>query len=283
MPRWLVRPIAASGRSGEVRTVLHELSLHTVCQGAKCPNQGECFADGTATFLIMGPACTRHCAFCAVEAGRPEPLDPDEPRRVAEAAARMGLTHVVVTSVTRDDLDDGGSDHFARTVDEVRRRVPEATAEVLTSDFGGSLEAVDRVLDAGPDVLNHNVETVPRLYPSIRPEADYERSLSVLRHAAGHRGGALVKSGVMLGLGETAEEVVDVVRDLAGAGCSLLTLGQYLRPSRAHAEVAAFVEPEVFERLEAEARSVGFREVASAPYVRSSYRAGDMTRATRDR
>jgi len=253
-----------------------ELRLNTVCQSAKCPNRGECFSSGTATFLIMGDACTRACRFCAVETRVPEPLDPDEPRRLAEAALRMGLTHVVVTTVTRDDVADGGAAHFVEVIRALRETVPDATVEVLTSDFAGRFESVDAVAAARPDVFNHNLETVPRLYAEVRPGADYERSLDVLARVRETQPDLPTKSGLMLGLGETEEEVLGVVEDLLGHGVALLTLGQYLRPSAAHLAVAEFVEPEVFSRLGKAARQMGFLSVSSAPFVRSSYHAGEM-------
>jgi lipoic acid synthetase len=276
MPEWLRRPIAAPGRQAGVRATLGELKLHTVCQSAKCPNQGECFASGTATFLVLGDACTRGCRFCAVETRAPEPVDAGEPRRLAEAAARMGLRHVVVTMVTRDDLPGGGASHVVATIAALRDAVPEAAVEVLVSDFGGDLCAVDAVAAAGPDVFNHNLETVPRLYADVRPGADYERSLRVLSRVKETQRSLPTKSGLMLGLGEAREEVVAVMRDLREAGCDMLTLGQYLRPSAKHLPVAEFVRPEVFARLEEEARAMGFSAVASAPFVRSSYHAGEL-------
>lgn len=276
LPSWLRRPLATPGQFTAVEGLLGELRLNTVCQSAKCPNRGECFSSGTATFLIMGDACTRGCRFCAVESRTPEPLDPDEPRRVAQAAKQMGLGHVVVTTVTRDDLDDGGATHFVAVIEALRDAVPQATVEVLTSDFAGRLESVDTVVAARPDVYNHNLETVPRLYGEVRPGADYARSLTVLEHVARSGAGIPVKSGLMLGLGETYDEVVDVMGDLRAAGCELLTLGQYLRPSSAHLPVAEFVEPETFARLGREGRRMGFRAVASAPFVRSSYHAREM-------
>jgi lipoic acid synthetase len=276
MPEWLRRPIAPPGRQAKVRATLGELGLHTVCQSAKCPNQGECFASGTATFLIMGDACTRGCRFCAVDTRRPAPLDADEPRRLAEAARRMGLRHVVVTTVTRDDLPDGGAAHFVAVIEALRGALPDAAVEVLTSDFAGDDGAVDTVAAARPDVFNHNLETVPRLYADVRPGADYRRSLRVLRRVKQTQPDLPTKSGLMLGLGETPAEVVEVMRDLREADCDMLTLGQYLRPSKRHLPVAEFVRPEVFERLEAEGRALGFSAVASAPFVRSSYHAGEL-------
>lgn len=274
LPAWLKRPLAQPGQYQEVEGLLGELRLNTVCQSAKCPNRGECFSSGTATFLIMGDACTRGCRFCAVETRAPEPLDSDEPRRVAEAAARMGLKHVVVTTVTRDDVADGGAAHFVAVIEALRDAVPGASIEVLTSDFAGRLESVDAVVAARPDVYNHNLETVPRLYAAVRPGAVYERSLAVLARAA--EGGVPAKSGMMLGLGESVDEVLAVMRDLREHGCDLLTLGQYLRPSTDHLPVAEFVEPDVFTRLAREGRKMGFASVASAPFVRSSYHAKEM-------
>lgn len=280
MPAWMRRPLAREGSFTSVKGVLMRHGLSTVCQSAKCPNQGECFSAGTATFLVAGSVCTRSCRFCAVEPGRPGPLDPTEPARVAAAAAELALDHVVVTMVTRDDLADGAAGHVAAVIRELRKTVPGAAVEVLTSDFRGSIEALDAVLDAGPDVFNHNVETVPRLYPSVRPGADYRRSLDVLSRAAA-RGSLPVKSGLMLGLGESFDEVLGVLRDLREAGCSIVTIGQYLRPSPAHLPVAEFVRPEVFEELAAEARRMGFAAVAAGPFVRSSYRAAEAASAAR--
>jgi len=276
LPQWLRRPIAASGQFGKVNGLLEDLSVNTVCQSAKCPNRGECFASGTATFLIMGDACTRGCRFCAVETRVPAPLDPDEPRRVAKAAAALGLRHVVITTVTRDDVADGGAAHFVAVIEAVRDALPEADVEVLTSDFGGRLESVDTVAAARPDVYNHNLETVPRLYESVRPGADYHRSLSVLARVHDTQPDLPTKSGLMLGLGETPEEVCAVMDDLLASGVSLLTLGQYLRPSPAHLPVVEYVEPSTFAGLSREAYRKGFSAVASAPYVRSSYHAGEL-------
>jgi len=277
LPTWLRRPIARTGTYASVDGVLAELRLNTVCQSARCPNRGECFSEGTATFMIMGDACTRDCRFCAVESRPPAPLDADEPLRVAEAAQRMGLRHVVVTAVTRDDLPDGGASHFVATIEAVRRVVPEAAIEVLTSDFAGDEFSIDAVAASRPDVFNHNLETVPRLYRTVRPQACYERSLRVLGRVRETQPDLPTKSGLMLGLGETAEEVVSVMRDLRGAGVGILTLGQYLRPSAAHLPVVEFVEPDVFARLAREAYRIGFTGVASAPFVRSSYHAGELS------
>lgn len=256
--------------------MLQELSVNTVCQSARCPNRGECFASGTATFLIMGDACTRGCRFCAVETRIPAPLDADEPRRVAEAASKLGLSHVVITTVTRDDLADGGAAHFVAVIEAVRDALPLADIEVLTSDFGGREVSVDTVAAARPAVYNHNLETVPRLYREVRPGADYQRSLDVLARVHVTQPDLPTKSGLMLGLGETPAEVLAVMDDLLAHGVSMLTLGQYLRPSTAHLPVVEFVEPSVFAELAREAYRKGFSAVASAPYVRSSYHAGEL-------
>jgi len=275
-PPWLTKRLPPPGATDEVREVLNTLGLNTVCRSAHCPNQCECFARGTATFMILGATCTRNCRFCAVDHGEPAALDPEEPRRVAEAAAELGLRHVVVTSVTRDDLPDGGAGHFAATIAAIRERC-DATVEVLTPDFGGSRSALGRVLAARPEVFNHNVETVPRLYARVRPEADLERSLLVLRLAA--EAGLVTKSGLMVGLGEGRGEVLEVLRRLRGAGCRMVTIGQYLRPSPSHLPVARFVPPEEFEEYRKQAEALGFTAVAAGPFVRSSYHAGESYRA----
>jgi len=268
------RPIGSSAALARTRGLLADLHLHTVCREARCPNLAECFGRRTATFLVMGPVCTRRCAFCAVEKGRPHPVDPEEPRRVAEAARSLGLAHVVVTSVTRDDLPDGGAGHFAAVVRAVRERCPGATVELLVPDFQGDAGALDVVLAAGPDVLNHNVETVPSLYRAVRPGASYQRSLDLLSRAA--RAGVPAKSGLMLGLGETGEEVLAVLADLRARGVAYLTLGQYLAPSGDHYPVREYVSPETFRFYRRKAVEAGFAAVAAGPYVRSSYRADEM-------
>lgn len=277
-PPWIKRRFPPQGEWEEVQLLLRNLALHTVCESARCPNLGECFRRGTATFLILGDTCTRNCRFCAVRKGVPLPPDPEEPGRVAEAARSLGLRHVVVTSVTRDDLPDGGATHFARTIQAVRRVLPQATVEVLVPDFLGSEEALSIVLSAHPDVLNHNVETVPRLYPLVRPQADYERSLELLQRARKYSPTLLVKSGLMVGLGEAQEEVEAVLRDLKGAGCDVVTIGQYLRPSMRHLPVIEFVPPQTFEYYRECALRLGFQGVASGPFVRSSYRAEEFVR-----
>jgi len=283
LPAWLTKRLPTDGRAEEVSRLLAGLGLETVCTQAHCPNQAECFGRRTATFLILGDRCTRDCRFCAIRSAvTPPPPRAEEPDAVAEACEKLKLRHVVITSVARDDLPDGGAGHFARTVEAVRSRLPEAIIEVLTPDFGGDAAAVDTVLAAGCDVFNHNVETVPRLYPQVRPQADYRRSLYVLDHAkrpaaGGGRQGAdrrtCTKSGLMVGLGETPREVRQVMGDLRRVECDMLTIGQYLAPSPRHAAVARYVEPDEFAVWEQEAREMGFAAVAAGPFVRSSYHA----------
>jgi len=253
-----------------MESFLEESGLHTVCESADCPNQVECFARRTCTFMILGDLCTRGCRFCAVSLGRPRPPDLDEPVRVARAAQTLGLRHAVVTSVTRDDLPDGGAGQFVATVQELRR-LPGVTVELLVPDFGGDVDALERVLDAGPDVLGHNIETVPRLYREVRPGAIYERSLKLIARTA--ESAKVSKSGLMLGLGETLEEVLEVLLDLRAAGCDVLTLGQYLRPSQDCRPVADYISPQVFAALGRRAVAMGFRAVVAGPLVRSSYHA----------
>jgi lipoic acid synthetase len=272
-PPWLKRRLPTDSSFQEVRGLIEKGRLHTVCQEAKCPNIWECYAHQTATFLIMGSRCTRNCRFCSVAPGPPEPLDPQEPARVAEAAARMGLRYAVVTSVTRDDLPDGGAAHFAATIRELRRLIPGTRVEVLIPDFQGDGSALLTVLAARPDVLNHNIESVPRLYPQVRPQADYLRSLALLKRARDFDPALATKSGLMLGLGEETQEVRRTLQDLRATDCRILTLGQYLQPSPEHLPVVRFVTPEEFENWRTSALEMGFAEVASGPFVRSSYHA----------
>ncbi|MEI7851725.1 MAG: lipoyl synthase [Kiritimatiellales bacterium] len=275
LPQWMRRPIATDQSYPDVSKLLESLQLNTVCASAKCPNRHECWNSGTATVMILGNICTRNCRFCNVNTGKPSPVDPDEPARVAEAAKRLNLRHVVITSVTRDDLSDGGAQAFADTIHAVKVAMPEASVEVLTPDF---VEHLDIVLDAKPDVFNHNLETVERLQATVRPQASYEKSLATLRKAA-ERGGVQVKSGLMLGLGETDEEIFQCLEDLYAAGVRLLTLGQYLAPTRKHHPVERYLSPEHFDKLAARARELGFEGVAAGPLVRSSYRADELARA----
>lgn len=276
LPPWIRVRVPARGPAAAVTDLLARGSLHTVCQGAHCPNQSECFNRGTATFMILGDTCTRDCRFCAVTAGRPLPPDPGEPERVAEAAARLALKHIVVTSVTRDDLPDGGAGLFAETIRAIRVRLPKSAIEVLVPDFLGREIDLTTVLAARPEVFNHNLETVRRLQREIRPAADYERSLAVLRFAAASTLPPAVKSGLMVGLGETDGEMREAIADLRQAGCGLLTIGQYLAPSRQHAPVRRYVPPETFAGYARFATGLGFRGVASGPMVRSSYHAGRL-------
>ena len=278
LPRWLKRNLPRGGGFAHTRRVLQELRLETVCDNSLCPNRSECYSHHTATFMILGNVCTRPCGFCAVDRGRPGPPQEDEPQRVAEAARRLGLRHVVITSVTRDDLPDGGAEQFYRTVLEVRRCTG-ATVEVLTPDFVGRPEALERVLQARPEVFNHNTETVPRLYARVRgPKSDYRWTLEVLRRAAS-AGSIKVKSGLMLGLGETTDELLEVLADLRQVGCHFLTLGQYLQPGPGYLPVERYVPPEEFDHLAHLARSLGFEHVASGPFVRSSYHAWEAVKA----
>ncbi len=276
LPRWLKRNVPKGVGGHLTARLLDELALQTVCQNARCPSRMECYARHTATFLILGNVCTRHCGFCAVAGGTPQPVQKDEPARVAEASRRLGLKHVVITSVTRDDLPDGGAEQFFRAVAEVRRVVG-ATVEVLTPDFAGNTAAVDRVAEAAPEVFNHNAETVPRLYRRVRGgRARYDWTLGLLRRVGRKNPAIRLKSGLMLGLGETVEELFDTLADLREAGCRMLTLGQYLAPSPAHLPVVRYIPPAEFDALGKAARGMGFSEVASGPFVRSSYHAAQM-------
>jgi lipoic acid synthetase len=272
-PKWLRAPAPSGDNYHDLKRLIGRLRLHTVCESAACPNVGECWNHRTATFMILGNVCTRRCGFCAVEKGAPLPVDYDEPRRVAEAVAAMGLQFAVVTSVNRDDRADGGAELFALVIRAIRERVPGCGVEVLTPDFQGSLAAVETVLEAAPDVFNHNTETVPRLYRQVRLGARYERSLDVLAHAARVAPAIPTKSGLMLGLGETAEETLQVMRDLRAHGVQILTVGQYLRPSPRHLPIVRYVPPEEFEEFRRAGVEMGFAHVESGPLVRSSYHA----------
>jgi lipoic acid synthetase len=283
LPDWLRKPHGLSGRyRSVVRTLAGNNSaytpgkrVHTVCVEARCPNRAECFSAGTATFLIMGNSCTRDCRFCGVHHGAPEPLDQEEPATVAAAAARLNLRHIVITSVTRDDLTDGGAGHIAETVRSCRRTLPDATIEVLIPDFAGSESALAKVLAAHPDIVGHNLETVPRLYAAVRPQAEYRQSLRLLDRARK----TVTKAGLMVGLGETDKEIEAVLTDLIAVGCSMVTIGQYLQPSPAQAEVARFVTPEKFSSYASIAGALGFSAVAAGPFVRSSFHALELFQA----
>ena len=274
-PEWLKVRMPGGGRYEQVKRTLRELNLVTVCEEASCPNVGECWGSGTATVMLMGDTCTRGCRFCDVSSGMPGPLDPLEPRHLAEAVGRLGLDYLVVTSVNRDELPDGGAAHFAQAIVELRRAAPKTLVEVLTPDFQGSREALQLIIDAQPAVAAHNLETVRRLTPSVRDRrATYQQSLEVL--AFYKQGGMRTKSSLMLGLGETHDEVVQAMRDLRSVGCDILTLGQYLRPSSKHLAVEEFVRPEAFAALEQEGLALGFKFIAAGPLVRSSYKAGEF-------
>jgi lipoic acid synthetase len=272
-PAWLKKNAVPSPAGLATEALIRRFELATVCAEAGCPNRGECHARRRAAFLAMGTVCTRTCAFCRVTCGAPSPLDPSEPERIARAAAAFGLRHVVVTSVTRDDLPDGGAGHFARIVQALREAVPGARVEILVPDFGGNGDAVRELAAAGADVVNHNLETVSRLYAVVRPQADYRRSLRLLETVRSLAPPTVTKSGLMVGLGESEEEIEQAMKDLRRVECDMLTIGQYLAPSRSHYPVQAYVEPVVFDRYRSTGLALGFRSVASGPFVRSSYHA----------
>lgn len=274
-PEWLKLSPLNPNSLTKMRTLTHHLKLHTVCESARCPNRAECFSRGTATFMLLGDTCTRNCTFCAVKHGKPETPDPREPGHIVEAVAKLGLSYVVITSVTRDDLPDGGASQFARAISALHKYDPSIMVEVLIPDFKGSLTALQVVIDARPTIINHNVETVPRLYPEVRPQAKYQRSLELLQQTKRLDGGLLTKSGLMLGLGESRQEVIKVMTDLRDVGCDLLTIGQYLPPSLKHHEVVRYVPPEEFDEYRAIGEQLGFRYVASGPLVRSSFHAAE--------
>ncbi|MDG2002869.1 MAG: lipoyl synthase [Novosphingobium sp.] len=281
-PDWIRVRAPTSAEFGETRQLMRELKLNTVCEEAACPNIGECWKNKHATVMILGDTCTRACAFCNVKTGMPGPIDPDEPEHVAEAAAKLGFEHIVVTSVDRDDLADGGAGQFVRVIEALRRTTPRTTIEILTPDFRGRMEAaVEAIVAAGPDVYNHNLETVPRFYPMIRPGARYYASLRLLETVKRHNPAIFTKSGIMLGLGEQRLEVHQVMDDMRCADIDFLTMGQYLRPTPKHAEVAEYVTPQAFDAYGAVARAKGFLQVASSPLTRSSYHAGDDFREMR--
>ncbi len=277
LPSWLKRQLPKGNGKFFTQTLLDDLRLETVCENARCPNRPECWSRRTATVMILGNVCTRPCSFCSVPKGEPLHIEDDEPARLAEAAARLGLKHVVITSVTRDDLPDGGASHFARCELEIRKRLPGVAVEVLTPDFLGDAAAIDIVTDAAPEVFNHNIETVPRLYRVVRGRAEYRRSLDLLGRVKRRAPHIVTKAGLMLGVGETIDELFEVLADLRSIGCDVLTLGQYLAPTLKHSiPVARYVPPEEFDLLAARARLMGFRNVAAGPFVRSSYHAEEM-------
>ena len=271
-PEWLKKKMDLAAVA-EMETILRSLSLHTVCEGANCPNRGECFKNNTATFMILGSVCTRDCRFCDVCTGEPNLVDPDEPENLATAAAKLGLKHTVVTSVTRDDLPDGGAAHFATVIRTLKAKMPDSTVEVLIPDFQGNKDALQTVIDACPEIINHNVETVPSLYSAVRPMADYQQSLELLKRVKTMTSGIYSKTGIMVGLGETQEEVFVVMDDLLAVDCDMLTIGQYLQPSKEHIGIKEFVQPERFEEYKRIGLEKGFKHIASGPFVRSSYNA----------
>lgn len=275
LPGWLKRRFPRGNENFFTHNLLRELKLETVCENARCPNRSECYARKTATFMILGNVCTRPCGFCSVPRGETLPLEDDEPERVAEAASRLGLKHVVITSVTRDDLPDGGSEHFYQCVVAVRKKTG-ATVEVLTPDFMGNTNALDRVIESSPEVYNHNLETVPRLYRKVRGRAEYRRSLDLLNHVKRKAPTMVTKSGLMLGIGESIPELFDVLADLREIDCDVLTLGQYLAPTLKHIPVARFLAPDEFDAIARRARFLGFKQVVAGPFVRSSYHAEEM-------
>ncbi len=281
-PDWLKQRLPSGPDFEKIRGMIRKDRLHTVCQEAGCPNIWECFSHHTATFLIMGSRCTRNCRFCAVTEGPLEPPDPEEPARVASVARQMGLKYVVVTSVTRDDLPDGGAVNFVETIEKLRQEIPDVCVEVLIPDFQGSKNALEAVLNAHPDVLNHNIETVPRLYPEVRPQADYRRSLDLIQRARKYVPALVTKSGLMLGLGERPTEISRTLEDMFKAGCQMLTLGQYLQPSKDHLPVKRYIPPEEFEEWRRSALQMGFAEVASGPFVRSSYHAKELFQGVKE-
>jgi lipoic acid synthetase len=274
-PDWLKVPLPNTRQFIEMRRLLGRLDLHSVCQEARCPNMGECFQSGTATFLILGDLCTRNCRYCNVRHGQPAPVDASEPERLAEAVKALGLRYIVITSVTRDDLPDGGAAMFARCVELLRQEIPDCRVEVLIPDLHGNWDALERILEAAPHVLNHNVEVVPRLFADLRPQGRYALSLDLLRRAASKPGRVITKSGFMVGLGEGRDEILALLDDLCAASCSNLTIGQYLQPSAAHWPVSRFYTPEEFGEFRREALLRGFKTVASGPLVRSSYHAAE--------
>lgn len=274
-PEWLRLSPLDPKILGPMRRLTHDLELHTVCESAYCPNRPDCFSRDTAAFMILGDTCTRHCTFCGIKKGYPQDPDPQEPQHIIDATSTLKLSYVVVTSVTRDDLPDGGATHFARTIRAIHDYDPAIVIEVLIPDFGGSQSALETVLSARPAVLNHNLETVPRLYPGVRPEADYRRSLEVLSRGRLIGDNLLTKSGIMLGLGESQREVIELMNDLRQAGCDVLTVGQYLPPSRRHHELVRYVSPEEFVEYQTIGKDMGFRSVFSGPLVRSSFHAAE--------
>lgn len=276
LPPWLIKKVSMSGFLHETKSLLRNLELHTVCEEARCPNIGDCFSKPTATFLILGGLCTRNCSFCAVSKGTPLPLDLSEADRVALASKRLNLKHVIITSVTRDDLVDGGASLFALSIRKIRETLQSCTVEILTPDFKGDEDSLSKVIDAKPDIFNHNIETVERLYQYVRPQANYKRSLRLLDYIKKHGGSIITKSGLMVGLGETFNEVVSTMEDLRNVGCDVLTIGQYLQPTRESIQVTEYIEPGIFKKYSEIGNEMGFLKVYSAPFVRSSFNAEEV-------
>lgn len=275
LPEYLKRPIIDTEKTRTVRRILKTNCLNTVCENARCPNKNECYTKNTATFLIMGNVCTRNCRYCNIGCAKPDPLDMDEPMHVAQAVKELGLKYSVITSVTRDDLPDGGAEHFARCIEEIRKLVPDVKIEILTPDFKGEHSALDRIISAHSDVFNHNIETVKELFKTVRPQAIYNRSLDVLKYIK-ENSDIITKSGMMIGLGETFEQIEETLTDLKKAGCDILTIGQYIQPSKEHLPVAEYYKPEDYETLKTLAQKIGFKHYQIGPLVRSSYRAAEL-------
>lgn len=276
LPEYLKRGIVNTETTKNVRTVLKEHCLNTVCESARCPNKNECYSKNTATFLIMGTVCTRNCRFCNIETGKTLPLDKNEPKKIAEAVKELNLKYVVITSVTRDDLPDNGSTHFAKTIDEIRKINPDVKIEVLTPDFKGNPNDIATVITAAPDVFNHNIETVPSLYPIARPQANYSQSLNFLKYIKEKNSETLTKTGLMIGLGETKEELIEVFKDLKKINCDIITIGQYIQPSKNHLPVARYYEPEEYDEFTNLAKDIGIKYTFFSPLTRSSYKAIDV-------
>ena len=277
-PEWLRVKLQGGHESNKVSSLISDLNLNTVCNAANCPNQMECYARGTATFMILGRNCTRNCRFCNVESATPDEVDPMEPENVGKAVAKLGLKHTVITSVTRDDLEDQGANQFRRVVEEIRKHSPDVSIELLIPDMQGNTDLIDIIIDSEPNVLNHNVETVPDLYDIVRPQAIFERSIQVLKYVKEKKPHMATKSGMMLGLGETKDQVIDVFKALRDVDCDMITLGQYLRPSEEHLPIVEYITPEQFKEYEKIAYDMGFKQVASGPLVRSSYYAEDISK-----
>lgn len=276
LPEWVKRGIINTDTTRHVRKILKDGNLNTVCESARCPNKNECYSKNTATFMILGNNCTRNCRFCSVKSKKPEAVNPDEPYQIAEAVRKLSLDYVVITSVTRDDLKDGGANHFASTIFEIKKISPKIKIEVLTPDFQGNKELIDIVIEANPDVFNHNIETVKRLYPTVRPQAKYERSLEFIKYVKSRNSEIFTKSGLMVGLGEECKEIIEVITDLKDHRCDVVTVGQYIQPTREHLEVKRYLTPEEFEKIKEIALDIGIKYPICAPLVRSSYKAKEV-------